>query len=223
MNVVFNLKMNTKVGVQTWQFTIESACFNNPELKLKCHQQRTVLKTIVMWRQHLDRYLKIILMQIYEKISKQRKMKQLGNPCKQRSKAISNVEEKTIWEGIEYIKKLPKLEKRLPNTIFEWVDWGTGEIFKLVTSSEAIVIEDKECQKIMFENLNLPFMPTLESCKEMFYNKMTHKVNIWKIVSLVDLPGKHQILKKYFMIEQILFQLICSKSLRLLLLWKPRH
>ena len=95
-------------------------------------------------------------------------MKQLGNPCKQRSEATSNVEEKTIWEGIEYIKKLPKLEKSLQNTIFEWVDWGTGEIFKLVTSSEAIVIEDKECQKIMFENLNLLLMPTLESSTEVF-------------------------------------------------------
>ena len=115
-------------------------------------------------------------------------MKQLGNPSKQRREAISKVEEKTIWEGIEYIQMLPKLEKSLQNTIFEWVDWGTGEIVKPVTSFEVIIVEDEESEKILFENLDFLLIPTVERCTEVFYNKMKHSVNVLKIVSNVDLP-----------------------------------
>ena len=115
-------------------------------------------------------------------------MKQLGNSSIQRREAISKVEEQTIWEGIEYIQMLPKLEKSLQNTIFEWVDWGTGEIVKPVTGFEVIIVEDEESEKILFENLDFLLIPTVERCTEVFYNKMKHTVNVLKIVSNVDLP-----------------------------------
>ena len=85
---------------------------------------------------------------------------------------------------------MPKFEKSLLNTTFERVDWGTGEIFKPVTSFEVIIIEEEEREKILFANLDLLLMPSLKTCTEVFYNKMKHKVNILKIVSLVHLHVK---------------------------------
>ena len=61
---------------------------------------------------------------------------------------INEVEDMIGWNTTEYISKIPKLEKCLQNTIFEWVDWGLAKSTKPVIMFETIVLEDEETEDI---------------------------------------------------------------------------
>ena len=109
---------------------------------------------------------------------------------------IDEVEDMIGWNTTEYISKIPKLEKCLQNTIFEWVDWGLAKSTKPVIMFETIVLEDEETEDIFDGETFELSLPTFHYCTEVFYNCRKHRVISSLPETKLDIPIHKAILEK---------------------------
>ena len=109
---------------------------------------------------------------------------------------IDEVEDMIGWNTTEYISKIPKLEKCLQNTIFEWVDWGLAKSTTPVIMFETIVLEDEDTKDIFNGETFVLSLSTFQHCKEVFYNCRKHRVISSQPETKLDIPVHKAILEE---------------------------